>query len=98
MRHITMEEDLYNWFGKIMETEEMQAKLIHYETPSGEEMTKLYETFHKRKEKKAPMTCDVFNKSINEFRGHPILYNRLIYKHRKEQKCDCGKTINVEAE
>ena len=36
------------------------------------------------------MNCEMFGKSINEFKSHPILYNRLIERHLKENKdCSC---------
>jgi len=36
------------------------------------------------------MDCEMFRKSINQFRHHPILYQRLIRNHLVENpNCNC---------
>ena len=36
------------------------------------------------------MNCEMFKKSIDEFKHHPILFNKLITQHIKENKdCKC---------
>jgi len=37
------------------------------------------------------MKCEMFIKSINEFRARPILFNKLVEKHKRENKnCTCN--------
>ena len=37
------------------------------------------------------MNCETFIKSINEFRTRPILFNRLLDQHKKQnENCSCN--------
>ena len=37
------------------------------------------------------MNCEMFKKGINDFKHHPILSNRLVEKHKKENPdCNCN--------
>ena len=39
---------------------------------------------------KQTMKCSVFKKDIDEFKSHPILYNKLIEMHKRDSdNCNC---------
>ena len=43
------------------------------------------------------MECEMFIKSINEFKHHPILFNKLVEMHKRETpNCTCElEYINI---
>jgi len=52
MRQIGISEELYKWFSKVLEDENIQFEIRKFETSRNEELTKIYDVFHKQKKKR----------------------------------------------